>query len=119
MQPGIDLEVLRRIVGDDTEMLCDVVQDFVPYAQASIAEIHAAVAGAEAAQVKVVSHKLKGSASLMGAHKLVDACAQLETAVEADNWPRIHHLLLGLDGLLRNIKTSAEAYLKAHEASCV
>ena len=38
MQPGIDLEVLRRIVGDDTEMLCDVVQDFVPYAQASIAE---------------------------------------------------------------------------------
>ena len=50
MQPGIDLEVLRRIVGDDTEMLCDVVQDFVPYAQASIAEIHAAVAGAEAGE---------------------------------------------------------------------
>ena len=50
---------------------------------------------------------------------MVDACAQLETAVEADNWPRIHHLLLGLDGLLLNIKTSAEAYLKAHEASCV
>ena len=50
MQPGIDLEVLRRIVGDDTEMLCDVVQDFGPYAQASIAEIHAAVAGAEAGE---------------------------------------------------------------------
>jgi HPt (histidine-containing phosphotransfer) domain-containing protein len=116
MQPGIDLEVLRRIVGNDTEMLCDVVQDFVPYAQASIAEIRAAVAGAEGAQVKIVSHKLKGSASLMGAHQLVDACAQLETA---NNWPRIHHLSLGLDGLLQDIKTSAEAFLRAHEASCV
>jgi HPt (histidine-containing phosphotransfer) domain-containing protein len=52
MQPGIDLEVLRRIAGNDTEMLCDIVQDFVPYVQASIAEIRAAVAGAEAAQVK-------------------------------------------------------------------
>ena len=119
MQPGIDLEVLRRIAGNDTEMLCDVVQDFVPYAQASIAEIRAAVAGAEAVKVKIVSHKLKGSASLMGAHQLVDACAQLETAVEADNWPRIHHLSLGLDELRRDIETSAEAFLRAHEASCV
>ena len=119
MKPGIDLETLHRIVGNDTEVLCDIVHDFVPYAQASIAEIRTAVAGSEAEQVKMVSHKLKGSASLMGAHQLVDACAQLETAVEADNWPRIHHLSLGLDELRRDIETSAEAFLRAHEASCV
>jgi HPt (histidine-containing phosphotransfer) domain-containing protein len=119
MQPGIDLEVLRRIAGNDTAMLCDVVQDFVPYAQACIAEIRAAVAGAEAAQVKIVSHRLKGSASLMGAHPLVDACVQLETAVEANNWLRIRHLSLGLDELTRDIETSADAFLRAHEVSCV
>jgi HPt (histidine-containing phosphotransfer) domain-containing protein len=119
MQPGIDLELLRRIVGNDTEMLCDVVQDFVPYAQASIAEIRAAVAGAEAVPMRMVSHKLKGSASLMGAHQLVDACTQLETAVEVNNWPRIHDLLSGLDGLMRDIETSAQSFLRAHEASCV
>lgn len=98
MKPGIDLETLRRIVGNDTEMLCDVVQDFVPYAQASIAEIGTAVAGSEAEQVKMVSHKLKGSASLMGAHQLVDVCAQLEAAVETKNWPRMSCFCRGWTG---------------------
>ena len=116
MKPGIDLEILRQIAGNDTEMLCDVVQDFVLYAQASIAEIRIAVAGSEAEQVKMISHKLMGSASLMGAHQLVDACSQLETA---NNWPKIHHLSLGLDGLMRDIEISATAFLRAHEASCV
>jgi HPt (histidine-containing phosphotransfer) domain-containing protein len=109
MQPGIDLEVLRRIAGNDTAMLCDVVQDFVPYAP-SVAEIRAAVAGAKAGQVKIVSHRLKGSASLMGAHKLVDACAQLETAVEANNWPNTQSLdISALPKLLLEVRSAIGA----------
>jgi HPt (histidine-containing phosphotransfer) domain-containing protein len=119
MKPGIDLESLRRIVGNDTEMLCDVVHDFVPYAQASIAEIRTAVAGSEAEQVKMVSHKLKGSASLMGAHQLVNVCAQFEAAVETNNWPRMKYLLSGLEGLMRDIETSSDAFLRTHQASYV
>ncbi|MFI5017052.1 MAG: Hpt domain-containing protein [Dongiales bacterium] len=85
-----------------------MVQDFVPAAQSGIAEIRAA-AGKDAA----ACHKLKGSASLVGAHQLTALCTQLETAGEANDWPAIHRLTPQLEGLMRDIETSAEAFLRS------
>ena len=51
MKPGIDPEILLRVVGNDPDMACEVVQDFVPAAQSGIAEIRAAIDGAAAGQV--------------------------------------------------------------------
>jgi HPt (histidine-containing phosphotransfer) domain-containing protein len=85
MKPGIDPEILRRVVGNDPETAREVVEDFVPAAQSGIAEIHTAIEGAAAAQVAVACHKLKGSASLVGAHLLTALCAELEAAGEADD----------------------------------
>ena len=49
----------------------------------------------------------------MGAHQLTALCAQLETAGEADDWPAIHLLTPQLEGVMRDIETSAEAYLRS------
>ena len=54
---------------------------------------------------------------VMGAHQLVDVCAQLEAAVETNNWPIMNCLLSGLDGLMRDIETSTDTFLRTHEAS--
>ena len=113
MKPGIDPEILLRVVGNDPDMAHEVVQDFVPAAQSGIAEIRAAIEGDDAGQVVVACHKLKGSASLVGAHQLTAFCAELETAGDADDWPAIHRLARQLEGLMRDIETSAEAFLRS------
>ena len=110
MKPGIDPEILLRVVGNDPDMAREVVQDFVPAAQSGIAEIRAAIAAAAAGKVALACHKLKGSASLVGAHQLTALCIQLETAGEANDWLAIHRLTPQLEGLMRDIETSAEAF---------
>ena len=113
MKPGIDPEILLRVVGNDPDMAREVVQDFVPAAQSGIAEIRAALAGAAAGKVAAACHKLKGSASLVSAHQLTALCIQLETAGEANDWPAIHRLTPQLEGLMCDIETSAETFLRS------
>ena len=115
MKAGIDPEVLRRIIGDDPEMAREVVEDFVPAAQSAVIEIRAAVNDVDPDQVKNASHKLKGSASVVGAHRLVEICAELETAGENCDWPTIHRLSAELHGLMGDIETSAAAFLASME----
>jgi HPt (histidine-containing phosphotransfer) domain-containing protein len=113
MKPGIDPETLLRVVGNAPDMAREVVQDFLPAAQSGIAEIRAAVEGAAAGKLSAACHKLKGSASLVGAHQLTALCVQLETASEVKDWPAIHRLTPQLEGLMRDIETSAEAFLRS------
>ena len=113
MKPGIDPEILLRVVGNDPDMAREVVQDFVPAAQSGIAEIRVAIAAAAAGKVALACHKLKGSASLVGAHQLTALCTQLETAGEANDWLAIHRLTPQLEGHMRDIETSAEAFLRS------
>jgi HPt (histidine-containing phosphotransfer) domain-containing protein len=112
MRPGIDPDVLKRLLGDDPELARDVVEDFLPAAQAAIAEIRAAVDDRLPEHVKGASHKLKGSASLVGAHRLIDVCAEIESAAEEGNWDEMHRLSAGLDEIMADIERSAAAFLR-------
>jgi HPt (histidine-containing phosphotransfer) domain-containing protein len=115
MKPGIDPEILLRVVGNDPDMAREVVQDFVPAAQSGIAELRGAIAAVAAEKIAAACHKLKGSASLVGTHQLMALCAQLETAGEANDWPAIHRLTPQLEGLMRDIETSAETFLRSQK----
>src|SRR5215475_8756640 len=77
---ALDPNVMRATVGDDPEIIRELVQEFVPAARSDIAEIHAAVTSAEAERVRSLSHKLKGSSGLVGARELVELCKKLEAA---------------------------------------
>ena len=103
---------MRATVGDDPETIRELVQEFVPAARADIAEIHAAIANAEAERVRSASHKLKGSSGLVGARELIDTCRKLESAGDKADWPAIGNLAAGLDRMLREIEIAAEAYLQ-------
>ena len=108
MKFGIDPDVLRAIIGDDPEMVREVVEDFLPAAQSGIAEIRAAVDSAVPERVKTASHKLKGSSCLVGAQ----VCAQLEAAGQQGNWGLIQQLMPRLDGVMNDVEASAEAFLR-------
>jgi HPt (histidine-containing phosphotransfer) domain-containing protein len=109
---ALDANVMRATVGDDPETIRELVQEFVPAARADVAEIHAAIANAEAERVRSASHKLKGSCGLVGARELVDTCRKLESAGDKADWPAIGALAAGLDRLLREVEIAAEKYLQ-------
>jgi HPt (histidine-containing phosphotransfer) domain-containing protein len=116
-QPGrvceaLDPEVMRATVGDDPEIIRELVREFVPAAWSDIAEINAAVTNAEAERVRLTSHKLKGSSGLVGARELVELCRKLEAAGNIADWPAIGTLAAGLDRLMRDIEVAARPYLE-------
>ena len=111
MRLAIDPEVLGRVVGDDAVLIREVIEDFVPAARSGIAEIRAAALRAVAAEVKLASHRLKGSSSLVGARALTEVCAELEAAGDEGDWPTIEGLLPRLDDLMGDIEASAAAFL--------
>jgi two-component system sensor histidine kinase/response regulator len=112
----IDIAVLRRTLGNDADLICEVVAEFIPAAHSGIAEIRAAVASAVPEQVRQASHKLKGSGSVVGAHRLVEVCSALEAAGRSGNWPVIEALVPRLDGLLSEIEAAAQAFLRPPES---
>ena len=109
MKPGIDPDILRRVVGNDPEFLREVLEDFVCHAQSEITAIRAAFVSQDAERMKIPTHRFKGSASLMGARQVVEVCARLEAAAGANDWPMIQSLMPCLDGLMQHIKTSTNA----------
>jgi HPt (histidine-containing phosphotransfer) domain-containing protein len=108
----MDGAVLRRTLGDDPELIREVVAEFIPAAHIGIAEIRAAVASAVSDQVRQASHKLKGSGCVVGAHHLVEVCGQLEAAGRSGNWPAIEALVPQLDRLMSEIELAAQAFLR-------
>ena len=83
-----------------------------------ITAIRAAFVSQDAEQMKIPTHRFKGSASLVGARQIVDACTKLETAAEANDWPMINSLMPRLDGLMQDIKTSANVLLGLLPVPC-
>lgn len=110
-QPAMDGAVLRRTLGNDPELIGEVVAEFIPAAHLGIAEIRAAVASAVSEKVRQASHKLKGSGCVVGAHHLVRVCSQLEAAGRSGNWSAIEALVPQLDGLMKELETAAQAFL--------
>jgi HPt (histidine-containing phosphotransfer) domain-containing protein len=111
MKSCIDPDIVRRVVGNDPEFLREVLEDFVLHAQSQITSIHAAFANQDSEQMKIPAHRLKGSAGLVGAYRVVDACTQLEAMAGASDWPRMQSLMPSLDGLMQDIEASANAML--------
>jgi two-component system sensor histidine kinase/response regulator len=109
---ALDPTIMRATVGDDPEIIRELVQEFVPAARSDIAEIHAAVGSAEAERVRSASHKLKGSSGLVGARRMVEVCRMLEAAGDLGDWSAIGVLAAGLDHLMREIEVAAEPYLQ-------
>jgi len=76
----VDVSVLAALVGDDPEVISEFLQDFRSSATRIAAEMKAAYATRQAAQVSALAHKLKSSARSVGALALGELCADIEQA---------------------------------------
>jgi two-component system sensor histidine kinase/response regulator len=76
----MDIAVLESLVGPDREVINEVLQDFLQSATCMGRELIEASANADASQAAAVAHKLKSSARSVGALRLAEVCARIESA---------------------------------------
>jgi len=109
MQSAIDVNALQRATGNDPEIVSEIIEDFVTYAQSGISLVRTAVSQEDAKELGITIHRLKGSAYLVGAYSLLDMLKQIETAADATDWTTARQLVPEFDGLMKHIEEAAAA----------
>ena len=109
---AVNPQVMRRVVGDDPEMIRVLIAEFLPGARSGIAEIGEAVGSGLADRVRATSHKLKGACAMVGARHLIDICVQLEAAARAEEWRRIAELFAELDPRMAEVEVATGLLLQ-------
>ncbi len=78
--PSLDVSVLAALVGDEPATFREFLHDFGLHVKAIGAELLTACAAGDIAHVGAQAHKLKSTASAVGAMALAVLCEELETA---------------------------------------
>ncbi len=76
----MDLRVLKGLVGDDPEILRELLVEYRISAGRLATELQAARAADDLRRIGAIAHKLKSSSRSVGAMALGDVCAELENA---------------------------------------
>jgi len=104
---NVDVNVLKKLVGDDEAMIREFLHDFRLSAAKIAAELRAACAAGETAAAGAHAHKLKSSSRSVGALALGELCAEMEKAGKAGDakaltalLPRFEQELAGVEGFL-------------------
>jgi len=81
----LNLQVLRSLVGEDADVLNELLADFDTSTQQHAKELRSAVLANDPGSVSAVAHKLKSASRSVGALALGEACEALEAAASAGN----------------------------------
>jgi PAS domain S-box-containing protein len=96
LDPAV-LERLRRLERREPGILSELVEMFVSSTPSKLATLRAAVEAGEAQTLEQAAHALKGASGNMGAWRMSEVCAQLQTIGEAGD-------LAGAPELLRRLE---------------
>ena len=72
--------MLKQLVGDDAEVVRDLLSEFGASAQEQAAALRSAAAMGDGGGVAAIAHRLKSASRSMGALALGELCAELEAA---------------------------------------
>lgn len=100
----IDAAALRELVGDDSGVVSEILNEFVQHARAKSYDLFAAARDNDPARVREVAHRLKSSARGVGAYALADLCQRLERAGELEDVPAMESDLAELESLVRAVE---------------
>ena len=109
--PAVDISVLQALIGDDAAITNEFLQDFSVSAQAIAAELLAACAAGDAAQVGALAHKLKSSARSVGALALGECCVALEAAGKAGHMAALPALAQRFKVAMREVEETLDKLL--------
>src|SRR5215469_348485 len=116
MQSAIHVNVLQRAIGNDPDVIGEIIEDFVTYAQSGISLVRTAVIQEDAKELGITIHRLKGSASPVGAYGLLNSLKQVEAAADATDWLTARQLVPELHALMKHIEEAAAALVDSRSA---
>ena len=103
--PPVDLDVLRRLCGDDRALMDELLIDFASIGRHIADELAAAAAARDGLAVRTAAHNLKGCSRNAGAKPLGDAAQALEQAVTEDaSWDRVAALAAAVEQAMRGVE---------------
>jgi CheY-like chemotaxis protein/HPt (histidine-containing phosphotransfer) domain-containing protein len=108
----VDVNVLKKLVGDDEEIIRDFLHDFRLSAARIAADLRTACASGKAAEAGALAHKLKSSARSVGALALGELCAEMEKSGKAGDTATLAALLPGFEQELAKVEDFLKWTLK-------
>jgi HPt (histidine-containing phosphotransfer) domain-containing protein len=116
-----DRAELIRYVGDDEDLIHEVLSEFEGPAREIVDEISAAFQKRTAEPIGFAAHKLKSAGRIVGAKALGRLCEELEDAAGDANWAKIDaiapQLTLAFEQLMLCIRSELKSPAHAHVSS--
>jgi len=81
-RPVLDVAQLRDLLGDDDELVADVIQVYLEDYPQRLEAMAGAIQARDFARLRAEAHALKGGASTLAAGRVVDAARALEAVAE-------------------------------------
>ncbi|MBK1731758.1 PAS domain S-box protein [Thiococcus pfennigii] len=109
----LDLSVLAGLVGDDPEIIQELLRECLTGTRHGFEALHAAVTTADPAAIGATAHRLKSSLRAAGARSLGDLCAALERSAKTKtpDWEGITRLMAEADATWHEVERAISAEL--------
>lgn len=99
-QAAVDVNALKKLVGDDESIVRSFLSDYPAAAQRLADDLRAAVVAGNAREIAAIAHKLKSASRTVGALSLGDVCAELENAGRAADQAAIARIVPSFETML-------------------
>jgi len=110
---AVDIDVLKGIVGDDPEIVRELLSDYRQSVGRLAAELRTHCEAGRGREAGAIAHKLKSSSRSVGALTLGDLCAELENAGKAGDLALLANWAKQFDTALAAVEDSLEQLLAA------
>ena len=84
--PVLDLTQLASYCGGDQAAIAENLKLFVDTMKSDLTRLSAAAAQSNADETKLLAHRMKGAARIVGGHRLAACCEALERSAGARDW---------------------------------
>lgn len=111
--PLVNLDMLQKLMGDSAEtFLADMLPGFYMDAEVLIAKIQESVEKNEGQTAKLAAGQLQSTAATLGMQALAQACQQIETAVNNNDFSTLKNTAVSLQQIFQAIKNETARYLQ-------
>ncbi|MCB1984577.1 MAG: response regulator [Burkholderiales bacterium] len=107
----VDVRKLEELIGDDPETIKEMLQDYRLNSAKTAEELRAAYQAGQLATAGSIAHKLKSSSRSVGAMKLGELCAGMETAGKSNDQKTLDALLPEFDAELSQVDAYLDVFL--------
>lgn len=108
----LDVEDALQRLGNDQDLLRDIMQIYLEDSPAMIERIHAALSGADAKALQRAAHSLKGLAATLSAAEVVGVASQLEQMAASRNLTDAAKAAADVDQRVAELNEALQQYLR-------